>query len=296
MKRGLIFSLLLVLLLSMQARAEELPQPGWLPDHPFYIIKRIGENIKLWLAFDPTTKARIRLEIAATRLAELNASVESGKLQYVERLREEYEWETNKTEEELNVTFGLGRNETTLAEHICNMTYKHVEVLQGVLEKAPDQAKPTIERVINASIQRHENCVEGILNIINRTEENVGWRKCKNDTDCLNLNITCPSFLERNITCYISPNQTEGVCLCMARWKLSVLNCTIDLDCRNITCPMVLGNDTGVCFNGKCMCGARWQLENKTEWKERFGEELNKTIEDMLEKIKEKVQHKIGKS
>lgn len=295
MKSVLAFSLILILLLTMQAKAEELPQPGWLPDNPLYIIKRIGENVKLWLTFDPATKANLRLEIAATRLAELNATIESGKLQYVEKLREEYEWEINETEKEFNVTLGLGRNETALAEHICNMTYKHVTVLQRVLEKAPESAKLTIEGVINASVERHENCIENILDKINKTEESFKWKNCTSDAECLNLNITCPAFLERNITCYIPANQTEGTCLCLAKWKLKILNCTADSECRDTVCPMILDNDTAICLNGNCSCGTKWQLRNRTEWMERFGETLTEKIEGIQEKINEKIQHRSGK-
>jgi hypothetical protein len=65
------------------------------------------------------------------------------------------------------------------------------------------------------------------------------------------------------------------------------INCTDDSECRDLVCPAILGNDTAICLNGRCVCGARWQIRNRTELRERFREELR---EEIIERIRERVE------
>jgi len=239
MNKLLIIAGLMILLFSSPVMAQELARPWLLPDNPFYPLQTAIERIQLMLTTDPESRARLHLQFAERRLVELNETIVRVKFQYALKLRTEYENEMNETEKEINRTVALGRNATVLAEHVSNVTYKHILVLERVLEKVPDQAKPAIEHVINVSIRGHERAVERILARINKTEEEV--RR---------------------------------------------FNCTTDADCRHLFCPQVLGSDTPICEEGKCKCGGRWQIRNKTEWRERFGEELTNETERMQEKIK----------
>jgi len=241
MKKVLITGILAILLSINLVFAQELVNPGLLPDNPFYTVKTFFEKVRLWLTFDPEARARFHTFLAELRLSELNATIVKGKLEYIGRLKNEFENEINETEREINRTIGLGRNVTVLAEYVSNMTYKHILVLERVLAKVPEQAKSAIEHAINVSIRGHEQAVESILARINKTIEEV--RK---------------------------------------------VNCTSDVDCRDLFCPMVLGNDTPVCQEGKCKCGGKWEILNRTEWKERFREEYSNITEKIHEIWEEK--------
>jgi bisphosphoglycerate-dependent phosphoglycerate mutase len=247
MKKLFVITVLVILLLSSPVMAQELAKPWLLPDNSFYPLQRAIERIQLMLTFDSESRAKLHLQFAERRLAELNETIARAKFQYVEKIRADYESEMNETEKEINRTVALGRNATALAEHVSNVTYKHVLVLERVLEKVPDQAKPAIERAMNVSIKGHEIAVARILTKINRTAEEV--RR---------------------------------------------FNCTIDADCRHLLCPQVLGSDTPICEDGKCKCGGRWQIVNKTEWRERFGEELTNETQRMQERIKERVREEVA--
>lgn len=237
-----------ILILSMPVMAEGLGSPTVLPGNPIYSVKIFFEKVRMVFTFGSDAKAKLHASLAEQRLAELNATIEKGKLQYVERLKTDYEKEINESEKILNRTEGLGRNATALTEFICNMTYKHISVLEGVWDKAPEQAKPIIERVINASIERQENCTERLLAIWNKT---IG--------------------------------------------EVRKVNCTADVDCRKLVCPMAIGYDTPICDDGKCRCGGKWEIINKTEWKERFKEELTNQTQKVLEKIRQRYNEtKIG--
>jgi len=233
---------------AVQAQ-EDMPDAGMLPDNPLYGLKRFGEQLRLWFTFNEMERLKLKLHLTEIRLAEMKVLMLSNRTELAERIRNEYENGLDEVQAEINKSLALGRNITALAEHVGNRTYKHILVLQGVLEKVPDSAKPAIERVINRSIIRHEIAVEKILERINKTKEFVGR-----------------------------------------------FNCTEDKDCAGLVCPIVLGNDTAICEDGRCKCGARWQI-NKTEWEERFEEELTEERFHIQEMIRERIlEHKTNAS
>ncbi|MFH8119905.1 MAG: DUF5667 domain-containing protein, partial [Candidatus Aenigmatarchaeota archaeon] len=63
-------------IITISAFAEELPNPGILPDHPLYPFKNFLEKIRLWLTFDPEARVRFRAFLAEQRLAEINAMMQ----------------------------------------------------------------------------------------------------------------------------------------------------------------------------------------------------------------------------
>jgi len=59
-----------------------------------------------------------------------------------------------------------------------------------------------------------------------------------------------------------------------------------------------LGHDTPVCHEGKCKCSGKWEIVNKTEWKERFREELTNETQKRTQKERQlynetKIEEKI---
>lgn len=285
----------LMLLISLAAAKDELPKPNILPDHPLYPVKTFFERVRLWLTFDPEAKARFHAYLAEQRLAEMNEMVVRGKYQYIYRLREEYEKELEETENEANKTFGLGKNATALLEHVCNVTYKHILVLERVLSKAPEAAREGLERAINASIKGHMKCLERVEKLLNKTNESLGKRLCVSDEECEALKEWCPLVFGFKTSCLMIPNRTTGICRCIPAWNRTWSNCTDDSECRNLPCPRILGNDTSVCLNGRCICGAKWQLRNRTEWRERFEWEFSNTTFRIQERIRERFEAEIRK-
>jgi hypothetical protein len=225
---------------------------------------------------------------------ELNKSVEMikrGEEKHAQRRLQIYKELLNETEETEKKIEGLGRNVTALAEHVCNMTYKHVEVLEKVLEEVPEKAKPAIEHAINASLERQATCIERILNAINKSAEERKWKACTSDEECKNILTYCPEEFGFEVKCYIPKNKTEGICHCWPKWRKIEINCTSDADCRFLVfCPMVIGMDTPICKEGKCTCGSKWEIANKTEWRERFKEEFKNETQRRIEEIYKKTE------
>jgi len=244
------------------------------------------EALKIIREGTPEIATEIGSRFAEKELNRFQERVREQKREEIQRRLERYEEYLNETEEATEEVEGLGKNVTILAEHVCNMTYKHIEVLQEVLEKVPEQAKPAIEHAINVSVTGHENCMDRIFRIMNRTLEQFRFRNCTSVSEC--EGIYCPEEFEYEIRCLILPNRTQGVCRCLPKWERVSFNCTADADCRHLICPMVIGSDTPICEANRCICGARWRITNTTEWQKRFGEELTSETQRIMEGLEER--------
>lgn len=287
-----VFCLMLTTI-SILVTAQELPDPGILPDHPFYPFKTFLERVRLWLTFDPEARVRFHAFLAEQRLAEMNAMMYKRKFEFVQKLQEEYERELNEVESETGKT--IRGNTTAVLEHVCNMTYKHITILERVMSKSPEAARFGLERAMNASMKGHLRCLERVEESLNKTREFAKMRNCTTDADCVNLSAWCPTRLGYELTCLIPPNKTAGTCVCRPIWNKTRINCTTDSECVGLICPMLVGNDTPICVEGKCVCGAKWQIRERKEWERRFGEELTNTTMGIQEKIRERYEARIRK-
>jgi len=165
MNNKLLIAGFLVLVLAgfCLAQQEEQAKPGVTPDNVFYGLDRAMERIQLALTRNEVNKAELHLRYAAERLAELDAMVQKNKTKYYNNLAREQEQEITRAQEELQKATALGKNTTLLAEHVANMTSKHILVLQKVWENAPEQAKDSIMHAINVSQHGYNQAVESIL-------------------------------------------------------------------------------------------------------------------------------------
>ncbi len=111
---------------------------GVLPGSPFYFMKRWGEDLQLAFTFNDTDRAKLRLERAQTRLAELKKLIEGNKTEHVREISDDF------TEE-----MGKCRNYTWL----YNDSIKKNAIVLGIVnQNAPDNARDFIERAFNNSI------------------------------------------------------------------------------------------------------------------------------------------------
>lgn len=54
----------------------QLPSAGFTPESPFYLLDRLGENLQEFFAFNPEAKAKLQIEFAGERIAEIKVMVE----------------------------------------------------------------------------------------------------------------------------------------------------------------------------------------------------------------------------
>ncbi|MEK7146837.1 MAG: hypothetical protein AAB772_01120 [Patescibacteria group bacterium] len=57
--------------------AVSLPNPGLVPGNPFYFLDRIGEAVREFFTFNPEAKARLQVNFAAERIAEIKIIFET---------------------------------------------------------------------------------------------------------------------------------------------------------------------------------------------------------------------------
>ncbi len=154
--------LVCVLLVSLVVAQTDLPDPGMTPDSPFYGFKRFSEGVGLFFTFDDVAKAEKHLHFAELRLSEAREMTERGKPEFVPDLTEDYENDLDKSQEIATVAKGLGKNVTKVEELVALATSIHIEVLEGVLEKVPDVAKPAIEEALDASSRGQEQALNSL--------------------------------------------------------------------------------------------------------------------------------------
>ena len=165
----IIKKLLLGIFLSMflftgmvQAQTNDLPEPGLLPDSPFYFVKSWSEGIGTFFTFGDVAKAERFLNLSEKRLAEADALVAKGKPEVAEGAVGRYQEHLGRalTKAEEAKTKGLDTDEV-LAK-VAETTLKHQAVLADVYEKVPTQAKSAIERAMQASMRGHEEALRAV--------------------------------------------------------------------------------------------------------------------------------------
>ncbi len=151
------YAVLLTLFLMGQVMA--LPKPGITPDSWLYGFKRFFESIDLALTFDEAAKAEKYFKYAEVRLAETKEMIEKGKLEYVQGLVEEYEKMLNRSLEIAEKAKERGVNVT---EVVALSTATHLDVLEEVYNIVSDEARPAIERAMNASKRGSEEALSAL--------------------------------------------------------------------------------------------------------------------------------------
>lgn len=144
------------------AQETELPDPGLLPDSPFYFLETIAEEIVTFFTFGDLKKAERYAALAAERLAEVKAVIEKGKPEFVEKTIERYRVQLQNSIARAEKAQIKGENTEKVMAKIGKTTSVHLKVLAEVYEKVPEQAKPAIENAMKTSIKGHKKAVEAL--------------------------------------------------------------------------------------------------------------------------------------
>ncbi|MCD6226448.1 MAG: S8 family serine peptidase [Candidatus Aenigmarchaeota archaeon] len=138
----------------------ELPAVGITPDSWMYGFKKFFEDVDMFFTFDDVAKAEKHLKYAELRLAEAKEMAEKGKPGFVDDLIEEYEDNLEKANEISKIAQQVGKNVTKVTELVAVATSIHVDVLENILEKVPEQTKPSIQRAITSSKRENEEALK----------------------------------------------------------------------------------------------------------------------------------------
>ena len=126
-----------------------LPEAGLTPDSSFYFFKSWKEQIQTFFTFGAENKANQFLHLSEVRLAEYLKMIEKGKNEIAQKTLEKYKKQLDRALEK-------AKEKTAVNEEIL----KHQEILKSALEKAPENAKPEIEKAIGVSKEATLKIVE----------------------------------------------------------------------------------------------------------------------------------------
>lgn len=152
----------LVFVGSSQAQVSDLPDPGLLPNSPFYFLKRFTERIGTFLTFGEVARAQRMLDISEKRLAEAGALAARGLPEVAERTLQNYQEYLNQAVERAETAKARGFDVDNVLERVAGATLRHQAVLAEVYEKVPEQAKPAIERAMQAGLRGHEEALRAV--------------------------------------------------------------------------------------------------------------------------------------
>jgi serine protease AprX len=135
-------------------------KPGITPDSWLYGFKKFFENVDMFLTFDEVERAEKYVQYAELRLVETKEMIEKGKPEFVDDLLNEYEVNLEKGNKISKHAHQTGKNIEKLTELIAVTTSVHIDVLEDVLQKVPEQAKPAIEKAIGFSKKGNEEALD----------------------------------------------------------------------------------------------------------------------------------------
>jgi hypothetical protein len=124
-----------------------------LPGDALYGVKRAVERISLAMHRDPVGRAALHLQLAKTRLDEIQALIDAGRDPGGDV--GDFEAELSAAEEDALNALALGKDADALLAHVQEMITKHLQTLRNVLAAAPPQAQDAINHAIqNAQTAR----------------------------------------------------------------------------------------------------------------------------------------------
>lgn len=128
-----------------------LPYPGGvLQDHPLWPLKAARDKLWLFLTTDPTKKAELYLLLADKRLAsaDLLLTKEKSELAVSSLTKAEKYLEVALKEEEKAGKSGIATGE--LLDRLAKASLKHRQVLETMLLKVPEDAKPIVVQAMDS--------------------------------------------------------------------------------------------------------------------------------------------------
>jgi len=164
MKKLVLVPLLVMFLFvgAVQAQTSDLPEPGMLPDSPFYFLKSWSEGIGTFFTFGDVAKAERFLDLSERRLAEADALVEKGKPEVAGKAIGRYQAHLDRALTKAEEAKAKGLDTDEVLAKVAEATLKHQAVLADVYEKVPEQAKPAIERAMQTGIRGHEEALKAV--------------------------------------------------------------------------------------------------------------------------------------
>ncbi|MFB6207758.1 MAG: DUF5667 domain-containing protein [Candidatus Nanohaloarchaea archaeon] len=139
---------------------------------PMYQAKTGAEEVAVGLETNAVQKARKQAEVLQHRVNETKFLADTNRTQAIERTMNHYNQELQQMQRIANVTDN--RTRMKVQEIVANATQKHIQVLERVREKVPEQARQGIDNALNNSRKGHQNAVDAFKKAKNVLQEMPG--------------------------------------------------------------------------------------------------------------------------
>ena len=123
------------------------------PTSPLYFFTTIFEEIQMFFTFNDDKKIEKRLEFAEKRIQEMALMAEEGNSGEMDRIRERYE---RQIAQALKIANKHAEQAEERISKIEAVQQKHLDVLNKVLKQVPEEAVPSIQKVIDKTELRYE--------------------------------------------------------------------------------------------------------------------------------------------
>lgn len=162
MRKIIVFILLFGLLFSSQVEAQSgvgLPKAGLTPNHFLYPVETFFENTVTFFTFGSKAKAKRLSKLSQERIAEIK-KVEGSKK--TEKVVNRYKKQFERMQEKLREAEKQGKKIVDLEAKVASSSTKHFEVLEGVLNKVPQEAQKGVNNALEASKKVHKQTLKGL--------------------------------------------------------------------------------------------------------------------------------------
>ncbi len=137
-----------------------LPYPGMLPDHLLYPLKMLRDKILDFFIQEPVKKTEFLILMADKRLAAGQTLFNFGKTDLGETTIAKGEAYLTRAIDEASQAVQKKTAATGLLDKLQNSVGKHIEVLEGVLSKAPESAKPGLTNALENAQKGYQRVLQ----------------------------------------------------------------------------------------------------------------------------------------
>jgi len=159
-------SLVLVVVLALATAGTVLAAESSVPGDTLYPVKRGVEAVQLALTWAPEARSALLVSLADRRLAEVQAVCSAECPSWLLADLEEQSEAAQAAVERMP-----DGQRARLLEKMFLLTERQQEVLARVLERAPDAARPGLERALERSRRGHERARQALEKEIEREKE-----------------------------------------------------------------------------------------------------------------------------
>ena len=157
---------------NINAQTGDNVDTGILPDSPWYFFKTLWEKIRETFTLSSQAKLQYMEQLGEKRAAEAQKMIEKGKTEQAQKIMDQYNARLQQMEQLIEKKGDKLDQKLNSAETRIKNRFEHRNaVLQRVLDKAPDAAKPGLQRALDNSKIQLQKLESKIQEKIKKREE-----------------------------------------------------------------------------------------------------------------------------